>query len=60
LPRAAAQDSDRKPGRGRKRIAVHEVRLGGRADRLSGTAGLAQLAELATDLHGMAHDIKSA
>jgi hypothetical protein len=31
-----------------------------RADRLSGTAGLAQLAELAGDLHGMARDIESA
>jgi hypothetical protein len=34
--------------------------LAGRADRLSGTAGLAQLTELATDLHGMARDIESA
>jgi hypothetical protein len=34
--------------------------LAHRADRLSGTAGLAQLAELATDLHGMARDIESA
>jgi len=30
------------------------------ADRLGGTAGLAQLAELAVDLHGMASDIESA
>jgi hypothetical protein len=34
--------------------------LAARADRLSGTAGLAELAELATDLHGMARDIESA
>jgi hypothetical protein len=31
-----------------------------RADRLSQNAGLGQLAELATDLRGMAHDIASA
>ena len=34
--------------------------LAGWADRLSGTAGLAQLGELAIDLHGMARDIESA
>jgi Ferritin-like len=34
--------------------------LAARADRLSGTAGLAQLGELAIDLHGMARDIESA
>jgi hypothetical protein len=34
--------------------------LAGRADRLSGIAGLAQLGELAIDLHGMARDIESA
>jgi hypothetical protein len=41
-------------------LAERLVELAGRADRLSGTAGLAQLAELATDLHGMARDIESA
>jgi hypothetical protein len=34
--------------------------LAGRAERLSGTAGLGQLAELATDLRGMARDVESA
>ncbi len=34
--------------------------LAGRAERLSGTAELGQLAELATDLRGMAHDVKTA
>ena len=34
--------------------------LAARADRLSGTAGLAQLGELAIDLHGMARDVESA
>ena len=34
--------------------------LAARADWLSGTAGLAQLGELAIDLHGMARDIESA
>jgi hypothetical protein len=34
--------------------------LDARADRLSQNAGLGQLAELATDLRGMAHDIASA
>jgi hypothetical protein len=34
--------------------------LAGRAERLSQGAGLGQLAELATDLHGMARDIQSA
>jgi hypothetical protein len=41
-------------------LAERLDQLAGRADRLSGTAGLAQLAELATDLHGMARDIESA
>jgi Ferritin-like len=34
--------------------------LAGRADRLSGTAGLGKLAELADDLRGMAGDVASA
>jgi Ferritin-like len=34
--------------------------LADRADRLSGTPGLEQLAELATNLHGMARDIQAA
>ena len=34
--------------------------LAGRADRLSGNAGLGKLAELANDLHGMARDVASA
>ncbi len=34
--------------------------LAGRAERLSGTAGLGQLAELAADLGGMARDVKTA
>jgi hypothetical protein len=34
--------------------------LAGRAERFSGTAGLGQLAELATDLRDMAHDVKTA
>jgi hypothetical protein len=34
--------------------------LPARADRLSGTAGLAQIGELAIDLYGMARDIESA
>jgi hypothetical protein len=34
--------------------------LAGRADRLSGTAGLGKLTELAEDLHGMARDVASA
>ena len=34
--------------------------LADRADRLSATAGLGSLAELATDLHGMSRDIASA
>jgi hypothetical protein len=41
-------------------LAERLEQLAARADRLSGTAGLAQLAELATDLHGMARDIESA
>jgi hypothetical protein len=41
-------------------LADRLAQLAARADRLSGTAGLAQLAELATDLHGMARDIESA
>jgi hypothetical protein len=42
---------------------IHAERLeelAGRAERLSRNAGLAQLAELAADLHGMARDIESA
>jgi hypothetical protein len=42
---------------------IHAERLeelADRADRLSGTAGLEQLAELATDLHGMARDLQAA
>jgi Ferritin-like len=34
--------------------------LARRAERLSGTAGLGQLAELASDLGGMAHDVEEA
>ena len=34
--------------------------LASRAERLSGTAGLGQLAELTTDLRGMARDVESA
>jgi hypothetical protein len=41
-------------------LAERLEQLAGRADRLSRTAGLEQLAELATDLHGMARDIQTA
>jgi hypothetical protein len=41
-------------------LAERLEQLAARADRLSGTAGLAQLDELAIDLHGMARDIESA
>jgi hypothetical protein len=41
-------------------LAERLQQLAERADRLSRTAGLEQLAELATDLHGMARDIESA
>ena len=41
-------------------LAERLEQLAARADRLSGTAGLAQLGELAIDLHGMARDIESA
>jgi ferritin-like protein len=41
-------------------LAERLEQLAARADRLSGTAGLAQLAELATDLHGMARTIQTA
>jgi hypothetical protein len=41
-------------------LAERLDQLAGRADRLSGTAGLGQLAELAADLRGMARDIESA
>jgi hypothetical protein len=41
-------------------LAERLEQLAARADQLSGTAGLAQLTKLATDLHGMARDIKSA
>jgi hypothetical protein len=41
-------------------LAERLQQLADRADRLSATAGLAQLAELGTDLHGMARDIESA
>jgi hypothetical protein len=41
-------------------LAERLEQLAARADRLRGTAGLAQLAELAGDLHGMARDIESA
>jgi hypothetical protein len=41
-------------------LAERLAELAGRAERLSGTAGLGQLAELATDLHGMARDVESA
>jgi hypothetical protein len=34
--------------------------LADRAERLSQSAGLGQLGELATDLHGMARDVKTA
>jgi hypothetical protein len=43
------------------RILAERLReLTGRAERLSGAPGLGQLAELATDLDGMARDIESA
>jgi hypothetical protein len=41
-------------------LAERLEQLADRAERLSGTAGLGQLAELATDLHGMARDIQAA
>jgi hypothetical protein len=41
-------------------LAERLEELAGRAERLSGTAGLGQLAELAADLHGMARDVESA
>jgi len=41
-------------------LAERLEQLAARADRLSGTAGLAQFGELAIDLHGMARDIESA
>ena len=41
-------------------LAERLEQLAARADRLSGTAGLAQLGELAIDLDGMARDIESA
>ena len=41
-------------------LAERLEQLAARADRLSGTAGLAQLGELAIDLHGMASEIASA
>jgi len=34
--------------------------LAGRAERLSGNAGLGQLGELATDLRGMGRDVETA
>jgi hypothetical protein len=40
-------------------LAERLEELAARADRLGGTAGLGQLAELAADLHGMARDIES-
>jgi len=41
-------------------LAERLAELAGRAERLSATAGLGQLAELATDLRGMAQDVESA
>jgi hypothetical protein len=41
-------------------LAERLEEVAGRAERLSTAVGLAQLAELATDLRGMAHDVKSA
>jgi hypothetical protein len=41
-------------------LAERLEELAGRADRLSGTAGLGQLAALATELRGMARDVESA
>jgi hypothetical protein len=41
-------------------LAERLEQLADRADRQGGTAGLGQLAELATDLHGMASEIASA
>jgi hypothetical protein len=41
-------------------LAERLQQLADRGDRLGATAGLAQLAELANDLHGMARDIESA
>jgi hypothetical protein len=41
-------------------LAERLEQLAARADRLSGTGGLAQLAELATDLRGMARDLQAA
>jgi hypothetical protein len=41
-------------------LAERLEELADRADRLSRNAGLEQLAELATDLHGMAREIASA
>jgi hypothetical protein len=41
-------------------LAERLEQLADRAGGLSGTAGLEQLAELATDLHGMARDIQAA
>jgi hypothetical protein len=41
-------------------LAERLEQLAGRAEQLSGTAGLGQLADLATDLHGMARDVESA
>ena len=40
-------------------LAERLEELAGRADRLGGTAGFGQLAELATDLDGMARDLES-
>jgi hypothetical protein len=41
-------------------LAERLAELADRADRLRGTAGLGQLAELATDLRGMASDVQDA
>jgi hypothetical protein len=41
-------------------LAERLQQLADGADRLSGTPGLGQLAELATDLRGMAHDLQAA
>jgi hypothetical protein len=41
-------------------LAERLEQLAARADRLSGTGGLAQLAELATDLRRMARDLQAA
>ena len=64
VKRTAIADSNQLSRQERRLVdQIHAERLeelAARADRLSGTAGLAHLAELATDLHGMARDIEAA